>query len=208
MIDIKKYLQSGKIEAYCLGLSEPGEVDQLMELCENYSEVKEYLENAKKSALIYLKSFEKKTPKNSLDIIQETISENEQWKNASLSEKEKQVEKFINISRFTNIDLVNQLIKDLHAPKDYDNIYIKNLYAKNGKELNLIWAKKIVPLEEHHDVQESFLVLEGCADCYIDEEIFHMEKGDYMLIPRFSKHKVIITSSTPVKAIQSRVMLQ
>lgn len=207
MINVKKYLESGIVEKYCLGLASPEEVGRLMELCQEFPEIALYLKETAAANKAYLSSFYKSPPLPSLEIIQQRIHENKAWASAKLVGENMLLENYISISRHTDIQKVQAAIQSLHPPKEYDNVAAHPLYHKNGKELTLVWVKEVVPMEEHPHLNESFLVLEGTADCSIDGEIFKMKAGDFMQIPRDSHHEVVITSKTPAKAIQSRIHL-
>jgi len=207
VIDVKTYIESGIIEQYCLGLASPAEALQLMELCQKYPAITSYLQKTKEATKLYLSTFQKPTFSRSKEIIKQQILENEAWGNAKLVGEEKQLQQYISISRSTDIAKVQAAINALQSPLEYDNVAAHSLYAKDGHELTLVWVKEIVPMEEHPHLDEIFLVLEGTAECSIDGEIFYMKPGDYMRIPPESHHEVIITSSTPAKAIQSRRIL-
>ncbi len=207
MTDVKTYLESGIIEQYCLGLASPGEANQLMEFCQKYPEVASALQETEELLKVYISSFQKPFSRSFKEKINQQISENEVWQNAQLIGEEKQLQQYISISRTTDIEKVQAVIKDIQPPTEYDNIAAHSLYAKDGLELTLVWVKEIVPMEEHPHLDESFLVLEGTADCSIDGQIFYMKAGDFMRIPPESHHEVVITSSTPAKAIQSRRVL-
>lgn len=207
MVDIKKYIESGIIEQYCLGLASPEEAAELEELCQQYPEVALELQEVKTSINTYTSLFQKRPSPKTKEIIDQRISENIAWEKAQLVGDKMELKQFISISRTTDIKKVQAAIKALQPPTDFDNIALHSLYAKDGYELNLVWVKKLVPMEEHPHLNESFLVLEGTAECSIDGEIFYMKAGDFMQIPEESHHEVIITSSTPAKAIQSRIHL-
>ncbi|MFK8006470.1 MAG: cupin domain-containing protein [Saprospiraceae bacterium] len=208
MFTVEDYLNSGIIERYCLGLTNSQEGEKLLKLVEQYDEIAINLKEAQEQFNTFHKKFDKVAPLQSLEIIKQSIIENKRWEDAELLGEDKMLKEFISISKHSDIKLIKKLIKDIHLPTEYDNIFAKPLYKGKGKELFLFFVKKIVPMEEHPEVDESFLILEGTADCYIDDQVFNMEKGDFMQIPIHSKHKVIVTSSTPGIAIRSRVELE
>jgi len=206
MIDVKTYLESGIIEEYCLGLASREEASQFMELCKEYPNITLYLQKTEAAIKLYFSFFQKQNSRTSKKIIRQRILENEAWEHAQLEGEEKQLKQYISISRNTDIAKVQAAIKALQPPAEYDNVAAHSLYNKDGHELTLVWVKEIVPMEEHPHLDESFLVLEGTAECSIDGQIFYMKAGDYMHIPRESHHEVVITSSSPAKAIQSRII--
>lgn len=207
MTDVETYLESGIIEQYCLGLVSPEEAVHLMELCQKHPEVELHLQKTAEATKLYLSTFQKPVPTNLREKIKQQILENEAWQKAQLVGDAMQLQQYISISRTTDIAKVQAAIKELQPPTEYDNVAAHSLYAKDGFELTLVWVKEIVPMEEHPHLDESFLVLEGTADCYIDGQVFHMRAGDFMKIPPESHHEVLITSSNRAKAIMSRRVL-
>lgn len=208
MFNIEEYLNSGIIEEFCLGLAKPQEAEEVLKLANEHPEVALYLKETQERFSTFHKKFHKSAPLRNLDIIKKSITENKKWKEAVLLGEEKMLGKYIEISQHTDIELVKKLIKSIFPPEEYDNVFAKPLYVGKGKELFLFFVKEIVPLEEHHKLDESFLMLAGTVDCYIDDQIFKMAEGDFMRIPIHSKHKVIVTSSTPGIAIRSRIELE
>lgn len=205
MFNLKDYLESGVVESYCLGTATEEEAEQLIKYCELYPEVKAYLDKTQETMEIYLSAFKRKAPDRSKNIILESILENKKLDNAKLEGEEAMLQEFFQITKHTDIEKVEALIKDIHPPTEFDEIFAKPLFVSDTHELILVWAKNLVPDEVHDDVDERFLLLEGTADCYVDDEVFHMKRGDYMKIPLHINHKVIVTSDVPGKAIRSRV---
>ncbi len=204
---IKKILESGIVEDYCLGVSKPQDSQKLMELCMQYPEVSQYLEETQKTLESFSESLTKKAPTRSKEIIQKNILTNLKLEKAVLTEPDLMLEEFIEISRHSKAEQWNELLKEIEPPETFDNIFAKPLFVSEKEELILVWAKDMVPDEVHEDVNECFFLLEGTVDCYVDDQVFHMEKGDFMQIPLHLHHKVIVTSPTPGKAIRSRVSI-
>ena len=124
-----------------------------------------------------------------------------------IRDRTKRLPRYINISAHSSTERIQAVVRELKPAAAYDNIYPKLLYADETRSMVLVWVKDLVPLEKHPDLDESFLVLEGTADCYIDDEVFHMVPGDFMRIPPKSSHKVIVTSKTPAKAIKCAIAI-
>lgn len=207
MIDIKKYIESGVIEEYYLGILSDDKVSQLMQLSAQHREVKVYMEAAAIANTMFFTTIQKKPPLNCLPAIQAGIQNNKLWAQAQLDNETKLLTHFIDISRHTSVEKIEAVIIELKPTAAYDNIFPTLLYGDEKRELVLVWVKDFVPLEEHPELDESFLVLQGTADCYIDEEVFHMVKGDFMRIPPECEHKVMVTSKTPAKAIRCRIAI-
>lgn len=207
MFDINKYIESGVIEEYYLDILSGEDIHQLMDLQSQYPEIKAYMHEVAISNTNFFKTIQKEAPIESLLFVKNIIKENKLWTNAQLDHKTKLLPQFITISKHTPAEKIEAVVKNLQPSADYDNIFPTVLYADDQRELVLVWVKKFVPLEEHPALDESFLILEGTADCYVDDEVFHMSSGDFMRIPPESEHKVIVTSATPAKAIRCRIAI-
>jgi mannose-6-phosphate isomerase-like protein (cupin superfamily) len=69
----------------------------------------------------------------------------------------------------------------------------------------IVWLKDYAPAEVHHNEYERFLIVEGSCDIFIGDEMHQLSPGDYLQIPLFADHRVVITSSIPCKVILQRV---
>jgi mannose-6-phosphate isomerase-like protein (cupin superfamily) len=203
MNNITSYIASGKIEEYCLGLSSPEEVIELESMCSRYSEIREYLSECQSAFEHYLLSLQVPLSEKMKTSITDHISVNEQFRKTKLTPEGK-LSDFVDISKNIPIELYLEKLKQLKPPSEYENIHAVNIYNDGKQELNLVWVKQGVPLEYHPELDESFLILTGTADCYIDGEVTSMMPGDYMLIPTESAHEVKVTSSVPAMAIRYR----
>jgi len=203
MDSIESYITSGKIEAYCLGLSSPSEEKEILTLCSIYHELEEHLSACQSAFEYYLHSFQIPLPEKLETSISDLISTNENFQNIYISPEGK-LSDFVDISKKIPVESYIDKLKTLKPPSEYDNIHLMNIYNDGKREINLVWVKEGVPLEKHPDLEESFLILEGTADCYIDGEKNSMVAGDYMMIPPLSSHEVKITSDSPAMAIQYR----
>ncbi len=206
MIDIKAYLETGIVESHCLGLASPEESEELLALCQQYPLIKEELVRTELALEIYAKSFKKELQTERSKTIKSNILEAIQFEDLELK-NDGTLNKFIDISNCSNLEKLEAILSPLQAPEDFESVHMEVIFSDGAKELNLVWVKDLVPMEEHPHLDESFLVLEGTANCNIDGVITKMKRGDYMRIPPESHHEVVITSSTRAKAIQSRIAL-
>jgi mannose-6-phosphate isomerase-like protein (cupin superfamily) len=97
-------------------------------------------------------------------------------------------------------------VKDIEPTADFEGVYMHLLENNEQRELNLAWVQYEVPEEVHHDVLESFILLEGTCECHIFEENGHcrvvkMRTGDYISFKIGEVHDIQITSAKPAKAI-------
>ena len=178
-----------------------------MELCQKIPEIDFYLKNPEAAIKMYFSSFQKRNASFSKEIIKQIIRENEAWTNAKSVDANRLLESYISISRHTDIQKIQAVISNIQLPQEYDNVISHVLYNTGGKELILVWSREIVSMKEHPNLEESFLVLEGTADCSIDVEIFKMKAGDFIQIAQHSHHEIVITSKILAKVIQFKIHL-
>ena len=201
------FLESGIIEEYHLGIASGEEVTKLLALCQKYPEAQKMSDEGSASLLYLLKSYEKNVPTRTRAFILNGIASKRELEKAALVGSEAMLDIFVPISSYSSVEKWNKLLEDVHPDDEFENIFAKPLFQSDQHELTLVWAKEIVPDEIHTDQSESFFLLEGTANCHIGDEVYAMQKGDYMLIPMHVNHKVVVTSLTPAKAIMSRVAI-
>ena len=92
-------------------------------------------------------------------------------------------------------------------PDDLENIHLHPIRSDDTVDIFVAFVRELVPEEVHHDVLESFLLLEGSCECVITDQAghtrrVHMREGDYMAFALGEVHDIHITSAfTPAKAI-------
>jgi mannose-6-phosphate isomerase-like protein (cupin superfamily) len=67
-----------------------------------------------------------------------------------------------------------------------------------------VWTDINIPDEEHDDLQESFIILEGECECYVGDKVYRLKAGDFLEIPLHQHHDVQLIS-TKVVAILQRI---
>ncbi len=97
-------------------------------------------------------------------------------------------------------------VKGIEPTEDFEDVYLHLLEDTDRRELNLAWVKQEVPEEVHHDVLESFILLEGSCECHIfdgkgGKRVVKMRQGDYISFKIGEVHDIQITSAKPAKAI-------
>ncbi|MBK8847740.1 MAG: hypothetical protein IPO27_14840 [Bacteroidetes bacterium] len=105
-----------------------------------------------------------------------------------------------------NLLVWEELVKEIKPPTDFDNIHLHKLLSDDKRDLFVAWVKQEVPEEVHHDLNESFIILEGSCNCNITDTIgvsrkVHMREGDYIAFGLGENHDILITTTKPVKAI-------
>ena len=99
-----------------------------------------------------------------------------------------------------------EAVKGIMPPDDFEAVHLHTFRNDDVAEMHLAWVIEEVPEEVHHDVLESFILLEGTCQCHIINEdgsvrIVRMREGDYISFKIGEVHDIQITSSEPAKAI-------
>jgi mannose-6-phosphate isomerase-like protein (cupin superfamily) len=100
-----------------------------------------------------------------------------------------------------------EAVKSIERPADIENVYFHPLRNDDVVEMNLAWVVEEVPEEVHHDILESFILLDGTCECHIFNEdgsikkVVRMRAGDYISFKIGEVHDIHITSGVPAKAI-------
>lgn len=99
-----------------------------------------------------------------------------------------------------------EAVKHIAPPENYEGIHLHVLESTPHRDLFIAWVKEYVEEEVHHDLLESFILLEGTCECHITDQegnsrIVRMTAGDYIRMELGETHDVVITSLQPAKAI-------
>ena len=94
---------------------------------------------------------------------------------------------------------------DMVIPQDFDEVYAKILNHNEQGITAIAWIKSMAPQEVHDHEYERFLIVEGTCSIHIEEEVYHLQPGDYLGIPLHKKHHVLVTSQAPCKVILQRI---
>ncbi len=99
-----------------------------------------------------------------------------------------------------------EFVEGMEPPADFDNIHLHQLESNEKRDLFLAWVKVMVDEEVHHDILETFILLEGSCECHISNEkgetrIVRLGQGDSITMQLGETHDIVITSLKPAKAI-------
>lgn len=94
---------------------------------------------------------------------------------------------------------------DMVLPADFEDVHARILSYTPEAITAIVWIKAMAPQEVHDQEYERFLILEGTCSIYIEDQVYHLNPGDYLQIPLHSKHHVMVTSEKPCKVILQRV---
>lgn len=99
-----------------------------------------------------------------------------------------------------------EVTRNISPPPNFENIHLHPLESNEKRELFIAWVKEYIEEEVHHDLLESFLILEGSCECHITGEdgntrIVYLAQGDFLTMRIGETHDIHITSLRPAKAI-------
>jgi quercetin dioxygenase-like cupin family protein len=90
----------------------------------------------------------------------------------------------------------------LSAPSDFENVYSRKMVDDSLQTSYVIWIKKNVAEHYHEFHTENIYILEGKAEMTINGKKRVVKKGDYLNIPKGTRHAVRkVLSRKPLKVI-------
>lgn len=100
----------------------------------------------------------------------------------------------------------SEAVAGIEPPADFEDIHMHTLESNEQRDLFVIWVKEFVPEEVHHDLLESFMILEGSCVCYITNQAgetrtVRLGEGDFITMQLEETHDIHVTSEKPAKAI-------
>lgn len=196
-MNLQPYIANGILELYVLDLLSPNEKLGVERMLKVYPELKQEI-LAIENAL-------------------------EQYANANAIQPSKKLENEIleiveNLTieqdiSFTQLPFINQysnylnwmpLVEQVKPVQLIDGIFNKVLQHNNQITQVLVVSEIDIPEEIHEDEHESFLILDGNCECIVNGKSRLMGPGDFMAIPLYDPHDVILKSKQ-VTAILQRV---
>ncbi len=200
MLNIDKYIESGVIEAYCLGTLSDAETVSFLRYCKEYSAVQAALDEAEAALEMFAVHYSV-TPSPTIKAKLFSVFDNlDQEKNIDLQAPPQ-------ISQYADPQLWKAALTEIHAPDEYEGLHLHPLWEAGNVIMLVAFLKDVLPNETHDDMKESFMILEGTCICYVGDEVIYLTPGDYLEIPLHVEHNIVVTSKTPVKAILQRIML-
>jgi mannose-6-phosphate isomerase-like protein (cupin superfamily) len=192
-MDVKKYIESGILEEYCLGLLNEEEQAFLIQMAMLYPEVKAELTavelvteklaasgaaepgaHVKERVLALLGFEETLLDVNNLPAVDEN-SDHETW-----------------------LKTLAHLIPD-NPTEDFTLNVVRN---DDHYQQMLVVTNMDVPEEDHEDFLESFFILKGSCECTVGNQLFKLGEGDFLEVPLHLKHNIKVTSPYVVAILQ------
>lgn len=200
MRKISEYIKSGIIEFYVLGLASALEVKEAEEMAAAHNEVgdaiNDFAQILEQQALLnaiapdpvikpmllatidYIARMENGEPVSFPPVLHEgsKIADYREW-----------------------------LIRESMAlPQDFKDIYARIIGYTPEVTTAIVWIKSRAPEEVHTNEIEKFLIVEGSCKIIIEKDINKLAPGDFLSIPLFKNHRILVTSEIPCKVILQR----
>lgn len=201
MKDISEYVESGIIEAYVLGMTDPEEARQIEDLAIAHPEIHQAI-NSFSDALERQATANAVQPdpliKPLLMATVDFISRMQKGETPSFPPELHQSSTLADYAEWLNRP-------DFILPADFTDIYAKIIGYTPRITTAIVWIKEMAPQEVHHNEFERFLIVEGSCTITIAEDVHYLTAGDFLSIPLHKNHFVKVTSDIPCKAILQRV---
>ena len=101
---------------------------------------------------------------------------------------------------FKSQDIVSS-INEIYPEKEFENIHIKRIYSDSSSSTFAIWIKQKVKLHKHIYHTENVLIDKGFGEFQINDSIYKVVAGDWIVIPKNTWHGVIVNSKSTMKVI-------
>ena len=92
-------------------------------------------------------------------------------------------------------------INQIQAERDFDNIHVKKISSDSSSSTFAIWIKQKVKLHKHVYHTENVLIDKGFGEFQINDSIYKVAAGDWIVIPKNTWHGVIVNSKKTMKVI-------
>jgi len=200
MKDIKKYIGSGIIEMYVLGLASDDEKKELEALSPHHPEIDREIEAVSSALQMYNKATTPAPNPGVKAFLMATIDFTERLKNGEVPAQVPLLSEQSQVSDYAQWLERADMVLDSN-----DDAYAKIIGYAPEAITAIAWLRNEMPYEVHEREYERFLVLEGSCDVIMQDKIVPLKAGDYYSIPIKTAHVIRITSEIPCKVILQRV---
>ena len=92
-------------------------------------------------------------------------------------------------------------INEIYPDKEFENIHVKKISSDSSSSTFAIWIKQKVKLHKHVYHTENVLIDEGFGEFQLNDSIYKVTAGDWIVIPKNTWHGVIVNSKSTMKVI-------
>jgi mannose-6-phosphate isomerase-like protein (cupin superfamily) len=202
MTKIEDYINSGILEMYALGLTSPEENSEVLAMSNLHIEIKNEIDSIIYTLKCQSEERTQLKPSETLKPFLFSIIDYTERLKAGEEICEppilNQDSKIIDYSEWLERS-------DIFLPDDFDEFHAKIIGYTKEAITTITWIKSSAPNEVHENEFERFLIIEGSCDITIEATTYHLRVGDYMEIPLYVNHNLVVTSEIPCKVILQRV---
>ena len=183
MKELQVYLESGIIEAYCLGQLDSAEMREVERMAKQFPVLRAEIDRTK-STLRHL-SIETPALRSRKQHIMHTIQQLQ-------LEQEMSLDHLPLLNPYSNHQAWLAVVRDLQPTERMGSIQFRVLQEKPNLLQTLIWMEDLLE-EDGHDpdnFQESFLILQGECACQLGSETVRLGAGGYVAIPPNTPHTI------------------
>ena len=93
-------------------------------------------------------------------------------------------------------------LKEILPDQEFENVYVKKIAEDSLQSSFIIWIKQDVKGHFHQQHTENIVVIEGRAEMLFDGRRIIVKEGDYLNIPKGTRHSVTkVFSRKPLKVL-------
>jgi quercetin dioxygenase-like cupin family protein len=92
-------------------------------------------------------------------------------------------------------------VNEIYPDKEFENIHVKKISSDSSSSTFAIWIKQKVKLHKHVYHTENVLIDEGFGEFQINDSIYKVAAGDWIVIPKNTWHGVVVNSKSTMKVI-------
>ena len=92
-------------------------------------------------------------------------------------------------------------VNEIYPDKEFENIHVKKISSDSSSSTFAIWIKQKVKLHKHVYHTENVLIDKGFGEFQINDSIYKVVAGDWIVIPKNTWHGVIVNSKSTMKVI-------
>ena len=201
MKNIKKYIESGILEAYVMGTATEEETREVEQMASDNYEISEEIEAISEAVEVYAMAHAIQPDVTIRPFLMATIDYAERLKKGEPETSPPLLHEGSKTSDYTP-----WLVRDdMQLPEDFTDLHAR-IIGYNAQALTaIVWINSMAPQEVHDHEYERFLIVEGTCNITIADEVHSLMPGDYLAIPLYKNHHVTVTSSVPCKVILQRV---
>lgn len=182
-MDKNNIINSGQLEAYCLGQLSIEEAQIISEWAAHDPDIKYEIDQIMSTLESYPNNL---TPNPQLKTkVLDFLSQHLHHEEIDLSNPPL-------LNKYSDVNSWSKAVQNFSYHDDASNLHVENIFLSKNKELNLIWLHDEIIEDAHANdlFKESFLILEGECECDFEGIIVHFKTGDYFEVPPNTKHSI------------------